>query len=86
MILNEAISLALAIYNTRKSGRHFETLFRDETAGALDPVNAERYLRMLRRALELGGFHQLIFIAHQQELWEQADSRVMVRGGQVEVA
>lgn len=86
VILNEAISLALAIYNTRRSGKHFETLFRDETAGALDPVNADRYLRMLRRALELGGFHQLIFIAHQEDLWQAADARVMVRDGQAEVA
>ncbi len=86
VILNEAISLALAIYNSRKSGQRFETLFRDETAGALDPDNAQRYLSMLRRAKDLGGFHQLIFIAHQQELWEEADGRVFVRGGGVEVA
>ena len=86
VILNEAISLALAIYNTHKSGKRWETLFRDETAGALDPQNADRYLRMLRRALELGGFHQLIFIAHQQELWEAADARIFVRDGKAEVA
>lgn len=85
VILNEAISLALAIYNARKSGQRFETLFRDETAGALDPQNAERYLQMLRRALELGGFHQLIFIAHSQDLWEAADARVFVKGGKVTV-
>lgn len=85
VILNEAISLALAIYNSRKSGLRFETLFRDETAGALDPQNAERYMQMLRRALELGGFHQLIFIAHSQDLWEQADARVFVKGGKVSV-
>ncbi|MNK94822.1 chromosome segregation protein [compost metagenome] len=83
VILNEAISLALAIYNARKSGQRFETLFRDETAGALDPQNAERYMQMLRRALELGGFHQLVFIAHSQDLWEQADARVFVKGGKV---
>jgi exonuclease SbcC len=85
VILNEAISLALAIYNSRKSGLRFETLFRDETAGALDPQNAERYMQMLRRALELGGFHQLVFIAHSQDLWEQADARVFVKGGKVTV-
>ncbi len=85
VILNEAISLALAIYNARKSGLRYETLFRDETAGALDPQNAERYMQMLQRALELGGFHRLIFIAHSQDLWEQADARIFVKDGAVTV-
>lgn len=86
VILNEAISLALAIFNSRKSGRHFETLFRDETAGALDPENAQRYVQMLRRALSLGGFHQVLFIAHQPEVWEAADAVIRVADGRAEVA
>lgn len=86
VILNEAISLALAIFNSRKSGRPLETLFRDETAGALDPDNAARYVQMLRRARDLGGFHQVIFIAHQVEVWESADAVIRVAGGKAVVA
>jgi len=85
-IISEAISLALAIYVARHSGRRFETLFRDETAGALDPDNAHRYVQMLRRAREISGAHQIVFIAQQPEVWQQADAVIHLRDGKVEVA
>ena len=65
--------MALAIYVGRHSGRRFETLFRDETTGSLDPEWAEQYVQMLRKALEVGGFHQVVFVAHQPQIWQQAD-------------
>ena len=85
VILNEAISLALALFNARKSERKLETLFRDETAGALDPENAARYVLMLRRAMALGGFHQCLFIAHQPDVYESADTIIRVAGGKATV-
>lgn len=85
VIIREALSLALAIFQARRSGQRFETLFRDETAGALDPDHAQRYVRMLRQALKVGGFHQLLFVSHAPEIWEQADARVYVEGGAVRV-
>jgi exonuclease SbcC len=84
-IASEAISLALAIYVGKHSGRHYSTLWRDETAGALDPDNANRYLQMLRRARTMAGASQLIFIAQQPELWSQADAVLWVEDGRVEV-
>lgn len=84
-IVSEAVSLALAIYVGRHSGRRFETLFRDETAGALDPDNAARYVQMLRRARTLAGAHQVVYIAQQPEVWEQADAVVWIEGGRAEV-
>ena len=55
--------VGIAIYNMRQGeGIQYETLFRDETVGALDAVNGKEYVRMLRRAMDLGGFHQVIFI------------------------
>lgn len=86
VIVGEAINLALAVFNARKSGVRWQTLFRDETAGALDPENAGRYVAMLRRALELGGFTQCVFVAHLPEVWEQADARVHFDDGAVRVA
>ena len=55
--------LGISIYNMRQGeGIRYETLFRDETVGALDATNAKEYVRMLRRAMDLGGFplHYLI--------------------------
>ncbi len=85
VVVGEAVGLAISIFNARKSGIRWETLWRDETAGALDPDNAQAYVLMLRRARELGGFHQVIFVSHQPEVWEAADVRLLVANGSVMV-
>jgi hypothetical protein len=53
-------------------GKAFITkpLFRDETVGALDAANGKEYVRMLRRAMDLGRFHQVVFICHTPFLWK----------------
>lgn len=84
-VVSEAISLALAIYVGKHSGRQFQTLFRDETAGQLDPDNAARYVAMLRRARVMAGAHQVFFIAQQPEVWGAADAVLWCEGGKVEV-
>jgi exonuclease SbcC len=86
VLVNEAVNLGIAIYNMRQGeGIRYETLFRDETVGALDAANGKEYVRMLRRAMDLGGFHQVIFICHAPLVWELADSILSVRGGMVYV-
>jgi exonuclease SbcC len=70
VLVNEAVNLGIAIYNMRQGeGIRYETLFRDETVGTLDAVNGKEYVRMLRRAMDLGGFHQVIFICHTPLVW-----------------
>jgi exonuclease SbcC len=82
VLVNEAVNLGIAIYNMRQGeGIRYETLFRDETVGALDSANAKEYIRMLRRAMDLGGFHQVIFICHTPLVWELADCILSVRDG-----
>jgi exonuclease SbcC len=82
VLVNEAVNLGIAIYNMRQGeGIRYETLFRDETVGALDAVNGKEYVRMLRRAMDLGGFHQVIFICHTPLVWELADTVLSVGGG-----
>jgi exonuclease SbcC len=84
VLVNEAVNLGIAIYNMRQGGGiRYETLFRDETVGALDVVNGKEYVRMLRRAMDLGGFHQVIFICHTPLVWELADNILSVGGGRV---
>ena len=51
--------------------------------GALDAGNGKEYVRMLRRAMDLGGFHHVIFICHTPLVWELADSILSVGGGSV---
>lgn len=85
VVVGEAVGLAISIFNARKSGVRWETLFRDETAGALDPANAQAYVQMLRRALSLGGFHQVLFVSHSVEVTDRADVRVFVHDGKVSI-
>ena len=66
-------------------GVRYETLFRDETVGALDNANGKEYVRMLRRAMDLGGFHQIVFICHTPLVWELADQILTVGNGHVVV-
>jgi hypothetical protein len=51
VLVNEAVNLGIAIYNMRQGeGIRYETLFWDETVGALDAANGKEYVCMLRRA------------------------------------
>ena len=85
VLVNEAVNLGIAIYNMRQGERiRYETLFRDETVGALDAANAKEYVRMLRRAMDLGGFHQVIFICHTPLVWGLADRILSVGDGRVQ--
>jgi len=84
VLVNEAVNLGIAIYNMRQGeGIRYETLFRDETVGALDAANGKEYVRMLRRAMDLGGFHQVIFICNTPLVSELANQVLIVGGGNV---
>jgi exonuclease SbcC len=86
VLVNEALNLGIAMYNARKGeGIHYEMLFRDETIGALDHHNGLEYVRMLRRAMEIGGFYQVVFISHTPGVWELADRVLEVKDGRVKV-
>lgn len=86
VFVDEAISLAVAIFNTRRSSIPILDIFRDETAGALDYEKAPLYVTMLRKAIEVGGFRRIYFIAHLRELWALADAVIKVVDGQCMVA
>lgn len=86
VVIGEALRSALALYVNQRSMMPLRTCWRDETAGALDPENAQRYLQMLRRAHEIGGYSHTFFIAHNPALADQADAQVRVADGQIAVA
>ena len=83
VIVETALRLALAIYNSQRSGCLVETLWLDELTGALSPENATRYVQMLRRARAIGSFHQVVMISHLPQVWQQSDSQLFVAGGRV---
>lgn len=72
--INEAITRAIALYQAQQSGHRFDTLFSDESDGALDDERKAMFIAMKRRVLELGGYRREYFISHTPALWELADA------------
>jgi DNA repair exonuclease SbcCD ATPase subunit len=85
VICLEAIGLAIAIFNKLKSGISWESLWRDEVSGSLDYQNSIRYIKMLRRARDLGHFQKVYLICHQEHLQSMADAQIRMEGGIPEI-
>jgi len=85
VLVNEALRLALAIFNARRHGDLFECLFRDEADTGLSENLRALFPPMLRRGLDLGGFRNLYFITHHREAWEQADAIIRIEDGRATV-
>jgi exonuclease SbcC len=81
VIVSEAVMNAISIYVNQRSAMPIRTCWRDETTGALDPENAQRYLAMLRTVHALGGFHHTLFISHNPDIAGQADAQIRVANG-----
>ncbi|MBM9499711.1 AAA family ATPase [Leptospira sp. 201903071] len=82
-ILNEAISLGVAVYKRNKFGADIQTLLRDESDGGLDSETVFLYQKMLDRAIEDGRFNQVIFITHKKAIQELADQIFEVKNGKI---
>ena len=85
VLVSEALSLAIALFQAGRSGRRIQTLIRDEVSAPLDVDRAPAYVRMLRRAARLGDFRHVLFVSHQLACLELADARLVVGGGKVVV-
>jgi len=83
VILTEAVRMGIAIWNVQQSGCQLRTLWRDESAEGLEAETANQYVTMLRHARVLGGFHQVIFVSHQEVIWRQADAYAYIADGRV---
>lgn len=86
VIVAEALMAATAVFVNQRSVAPVRTCWRDETTGALDPENSQRYLAMLRRLHELGGFEKTLFISHNPDISAQADAQIQLRDGVATVA
>jgi len=85
IIGDEALKLAIAIYNNQHQPAPLRTMFRDETTGALDAERALAYVPMLRRAQEVGGFHHVFMVTHNRDVAALADAHILVDDGQAMV-
>jgi len=85
VLVGEAVALALSMLACRRAGVDGPTLVRDETGAALDPSNGRAYVAMLRRAAEIVGASQVLFVSHSPDVQELADARIVVADGKVEV-
>ena len=85
VIIDEALKSAIALFVNQRNVRPIRTCWRDETTGALDPDNALRYVQMLRRVRERGGFSQVLFISHNPEAAAQADVQLVFGAGRIDV-
>lgn len=81
VLLDEALKLALALFNAERHGVQVATLWRDECDGKLDAENARRYPPMLRRAMQVGGFRNVFYVSHRDDVIAQADAVVHVHAG-----
>lgn len=77
-IVGEAMRLALTTLATRRHGFGELTLVRDESGAALDQENGPAWVAMLRRAADLVGAKQVLFVTHDPSLAALADARVRV--------
>lgn len=85
VIVDEALRLALSLFAAERSGVPCQTLYRDETIGGLDADNAARYVAMLHRARELGGFCQVLYVTHDERAIGSADAVIRVDEGKVRI-
>lgn len=85
VIVSEALRNAIAVYVNQRSPQPVRTCWRDETTGALDPENAQRYIAMLRKVMQLGGFAHVLFITHNPDAAAAADTQVILEGGRARV-
>ena len=74
--INECISRALALFLAEASGLKEETLFTDETDGALDEDRKRMFMTMKRKVIELGGYKREFFVSHTPQMWDLADAKL----------
>lgn len=78
VLVNECLTRSIALYASQSSPTHCQTLFTDETDGALDVAAKRTFMRMKRSVLKQGGYEREFFITHTPELWALADHRIDV--------
>lgn len=77
--IERAISEAIAIYMSERSGNQFLTTFQDESDGALDPDNKQNYFSLLRQSFRVGRRYYTFIITQSPDIWEQVAQRIHLK-------
>lgn len=78
VLVNECLTRAIALYAAQLSNTAYQTLFTDETDGALDVESKRAFMNMKRSVIQRGGYQREYFITHIPELWDLADYKIEV--------
>lgn len=81
VIIEEVLRSAIALLVNTRNVLPIRTCWRDETTGALDAENAAKYMAMLRRVQQVGGFHQILFVTHSEDCKALADGQILAADG-----
>lgn len=85
ILVDEALKNALVLFVNERHAGAVQTCWRDETTGPLSTALAERYLLMLRRVQQLGGFRHILFVSHSPVAAALADAQVVLADGALSV-
>lgn len=78
LIVNDALTRAIALFRAQQSGHTYHCLFSDEADGALDPERKTHFMKVKRKVLEIGGYEAEFCITHTEALWQMADQTIDV--------
>lgn len=81
VLVDECLKNALALFMAGRHAGAMEFCLRDETTSPLDGENAVRYVEMLRRVQQLGGFTHILMVTHSPMAAAMADVQVRVADG-----
>lgn len=76
--INECLVRAIALHIAQTADKRYDTLFCDESDGALDPERKRQYMQMKRAVLERGGYSREYLITQTPELLHLCDAVIDV--------
>lgn len=76
--INECLVRGIALYIAQAADIQYETLFSDESDGALDPERKRQYMEMQRAVVDRGGYSREYIITQTPELLNLCDAVIDV--------
>lgn len=72
--LDKSLTDSVGLYHQDSAGINYECLFADESEDGLTQDRKQRFYKMDRAALALGGYKRKFFVSHHPEAWAMADA------------
>jgi exonuclease SbcC len=78
VLIEASLMSAVAQYLMNRSGRRFETIFRDEADGNLSPEKAQKYYELLEAAHGFMGLDKTFLITHRPEIIANIPQKIIL--------